>query len=252
MMSFQKLTTFAAFVFFASNSALAAPISQVSNVPSLPSLVQGVPVVGSLVKGAVGSASGIIGSTPLGTTLGKVVSNTPVVNSVIRRDDDLPTVHSVLSPVSVGTVDPSKMVDVDVSANVVHNVVDVVRRANDVTASASVPAPVTPSVTPSVTPPVALPSMKLPVVSDASLGSVGTLVGSLPVNGLVNGLPVNGLVNGSPVNGLVNGSPVNGLVNGLPVNDLANGLPVNGLVNVPVSNLAGSLMPNVGSALPAV
>jgi hypothetical protein len=204
------LTTFAALVFFASNSVLAVPVPQVSGLPSLPSILQPVPVVGGLVSGAVGTASGLVSTTGLSGPLGNVASNVPIVGSVIRRGG-VPTVDSIAPSVAIGTVDISKLVGVESVT-----VEDVVKRADDITASADVP------VAPPAAPPVALPSVPVP----------STPVPSLPVPSIpMPAIPVPAL-------------------GGLNPMDIVGSLPI---ANLPVVGpLVSNVLPSVGGAIPSV
>lgn len=180
-MSFQMLTTFAALVFFASNSVLAVPVPQVSGLPSLPSILQPVPVVGGLVSGAVGTASGLVSTTGLSGPLGNVASNVPIVGSVIRRGG-VPTVDSIAPSVAIGTVDISKLVGVESVT-----VEDVVKRADDITASADVPVALPSVPVPSTpVPSLPVPSIPMPAIPVPALGGLNPMdiVGSLPIANL--------------------------------------------------------------------
>ena len=243
----QKLTTFAALAFFASNSALAAPMPLVPalpSLPSLPSITAPLPIVGGAVDQVVKVAGGVAGG-PL-SNVAPVVAGVPVLNSVIGRSDSLSTVESAIPSVTVSTVDPSKLVG-GVSAAVVPNVVnDVVRRTDNVAAAVAVPIAPLPSLPALSSLPISLPSLpSLPIPSlPVAVPNVPVTVPNVPVTApnVAVSRDLNNL--GGVVGGAVGSVPLAGSVvpNVLPT---VGGLPIAGSV-------LPNVLPTVGDALTLV
>jgi len=239
----QKLTTFAALAFFASNSALAAPMPLVPalpSLPSLPSITAPLPIVGGAVDQVVKVAGGVAGG-PL-SNVAPVVAGVPVLNSVIGRSDSLSTVESAIPSVTVSTVDPSKLVG-GVSAAVVPNVVnDVVRRTDNVAAAVAVPIAPLPSLPALSSLPISLPSLpSLPIPSlPVAVPNVPVTVPNVPVT--VPNVPVTApnVAVSRDLNNL--GGVVGGAVGSVP---LAGSVVPNVLPTVGGLPIAGSVLPNV-------